>query len=211
MNKNEFDILFPTGVRVELEDNKCAYVFPMGMRHVRRVKSSVQEAIETLSNTQVSKDASDTEKFSAVAASMVPFLTGELFDLVALTTVLGRMDGDGDSAKFIPNYEYPMDLLPHWDVPVLAEAWWELNFATEGKRKPWIRAIESTVKRLTGVTFQISDWWSKTSSSLGTVLKTSLSDTKSPENLTESDSLTEAGPQSSSLIGELKPAPLKPG
>lgn len=192
MKQSEFEALLPQGREVALDQGLVAYVFPLGVRHVFRAQDAFDKLFTKLASSGALEEGrSEVEQASKMGLAVLPILTGECFQILAETTVVGKRD---DSGRFVPDYGFQLDLLPHWDMPDLAQAWWDHNFGEEKKRHPWVRLIEKLVSRLTGKKdFKISELLSRISLPSDTEETTSSTPGSTPATPRAVDSPTEAG------------------
>jgi len=168
--KSATAIIVPQGTLVALEQGLSARVFPMGFAHIQRFSGDLgRVALALVQALEHDKAASEMEVGAAVAAQALPVLVAEAMDLVLACT---RFESNGEPA------EVKFEDLPHWWAPPIIEAWLVESFGEEKKRDPWVRAIESTIARVTGAEVKISGMLSKAWSSLATSFGTSSEDSK---------------------------------
>lgn len=162
MNDDQLARMLPKARRIDYDHGDyCVYVFPFGLKHMRLFTEALGRLFEAIATTKVKKGVNEKELYGAMAAVALPHLMGDLLGLVAATTIICKDDVESRKPKLI---ETQMDELPHWELPPIIEAWIDLNLGEEEKRRPWIRAIENAVARITNKPFSMSEFLSKDSS-----------------------------------------------
>lgn len=190
--QEDIAVLFP-GKEVLLSEGRSVRVFPVTMPHVRKFYKGLFEAFATLFRTPQAQrvlQEKSTESMSALLPHIAPIIVNDLYDLMK------------ECCRPSP------DTLPHWDIPLVAQAFVEENFLPlELKLKPWMKPMDDLVSKLTGEPFSIWATIFKLSSAAGIQLKESLKAQASAS--TASPSPLEDGQSPNSGIGSSAPAEVK--
>lgn len=130
------EVLGPPGPGGEAEWK--AIIYPMGLRHVQAGVAYISKAgaVAAQAVAALARAASAGDRAAMMVAAF-PILTGDAFDLVRQTVTIVEPAG------------LTVDDLAHWDLPPLVEAFVELNFGEERKRRPWSEALENLLRKLT--------------------------------------------------------------
>ncbi len=124
------------GRQVATEAGPCT-VYPLGVIHIRQFKQRLSAALQFALGKVGRKGATEEELGNDLVAVLVPHLVDELLDLLEDCV---RFERDGVRVA----------ALPHWDLPVIAEAWLRESFDEERKRRPWVQAVREAVSRMAG-------------------------------------------------------------
>jgi len=152
--------LLPKGERVSLDDGLEAVVFPLAFVQIRGAKKAITAILAAAGEAQVRKGADELEIGAAIAAAVFPVLLDEGYGLVDSNVRLGRFAEGG----WKPDTEAKLEDVAHWHLGAVVEKWWDLNFGTPEKVRPWVSLIGKVVGQMTGKPFSLSGWLSQRSS-----------------------------------------------
>lgn len=150
-----------------------AFVYPLGLRHLRKFNKKFEELIPILGEIFVPKEAEkdDVQIIKSVVAAIGPKLVEDFFELLE------------DCIVFPDSEDLTLEHLPHYELAPVAEKWILVSFGEERKYSPWIRAIDNVVQRFTKKPFSITAIFSKRSSQTDIVEE--ISSTKDKETKME--------------------------
>lgn len=145
-------ILFP-GTELALESGAIVTVYPLGVRHLRKFTEELSLLLGMLNSGHVR--GSEAEIGVKVMSEFGPVILSRLINVINECCVIQYKD----------EKDLSLDDLPHWELPVIAQQWIEDSFGSEGKRKPWITAIETLMSRVLKKKTTISEMLSRSVSS----------------------------------------------
>ncbi len=167
------EVMNPAKV-VDLGDGKKANVFPMGIKHIGKFSKRIAGVLGAFGSITIKKESTPEEIATAALSHAMPIVLTDLLDLVSECVTF-----DSPTQKF--------EDLAHWELPVIVDAWVEMNFGEEKKWRPWVATMEKAIAKASGKEFSISSWMSamrsKASSPKATTSKASSTDT-APGGLT---------------------------
>lgn len=147
----------------KLENLQCgvtATVYPMGFVHMREFASDLVAAFNAVArvaapdkprnDTKEERQRVEREFGERLIKSMAPMVTTQLLDVVARCVTFEA--------------GVTMDQVPHYDVPVIVEAWIMESFGTEDKWRPWLATMERLLTHFSGKEVRILEMLSKPSS-----------------------------------------------
>ena len=134
------------GKEIGLGDGLTAVVFPLAIKHLPEVTAR----LSTLVRLAAVSGAMQGKKSDLVSA--LPAAATDLIDIVAKCTTVTF---NGEPVEF--------GELGHEHFPPIFDAWMQESF-DGGKWKAWVTVINSTITRVTGKPFSISETLSKHSS-----------------------------------------------
>lgn len=167
------------GTEVVLSDGttKC-HVYPISFKQIGKFATRIIGAISSIASALPSGKRMPTndEVMAVLSSRAIPVVLSDLMDLVAECT---RFDD-----------KRTIDDLPHWDVPLIIEAWIEENFSDPKKWTTWVTTIELLMEKVTKKPFSFKALMSETASK-----PSSPADTPSTTSSIDDsqDSLTTAG------------------
>ena len=160
-----FQTLYP-GTEVVLEKFTVT-VYPLAFSHLKKFSSQFGGVLRVIANTTIPKNVSKNEATKAMMIQAIPYVLENCAELFEECVVFDESLRGGDST---------LDLVPHWEIPKIIEAWIIESFGDEGKWRPWIDTIENIIKKVTGEELQILETLSNLWSQQGTDSKISLKD-----------------------------------
>ena len=171
---SDFRTLFPgTRISIETAKGKLGWtVFPVGFDKMQRFSKAVGRAVTAITSLRFTPGASFEEQAKLLLPAALPIILEDLLDLVAECCIPD------------PGFKITLQELPHYASVPLIEAWFEESFGTEEKIRPFVRAVERLVKKISGKSVDLWGTLSTFSSALDIDSKTSSTE-GSPDSPTE--------------------------
>lgn len=138
-----------------------ARVFSLGLHELQAVLSHTSTCTQIVAALTGLRGKGQEQFRATILGTALPLLASEGIDLVASTVTFTEPEG------------MTMQDVPHWELPLLLDAFIQHNFGEERKWRPWVAAVESWLSRITGEAVSILGTPSNSSAKPATASATS--------------------------------------